>query len=261
MFLSEHGYAKSRSAAAALISGGVTVNGVKITKPAQNVPECESYTVEIANPQKYVSRGGLKLEAALDAFGVSVTGLECADIGASTGGFTDCLIRRGAKKVFAVDVGHGQLDESLLRDERVVNMEGVNARTLNEGDIGGKVPLAVSDISFISQTLIYHAVCDILSDGGAFISLIKPQFEAGVKNIGKGGIVKDRSVHADVINRLFAAAQSENLSPKALIPSPIKGGDGNTEYLALFEKGGVPCVINIKEAVASAFQSKGEQAL
>ena len=253
IFLHIAGYAKSRSNAAAIISRGVTVNGVKITKPAQNVPEAESYDVVISDPDKYVSRGGLKLEAALDLFGVSPKWLHCIDLGASTGGFTDCLLQRGASLVYAIDVGHGQLDERLAADKRVISMEGVNARSLTKNDVE-QCPLAVSDLSFISQSLIYDAVCDILCDGGLFISLIKPQFEAGKENVGKGGIVKDKKIHKKVIEKLFTCAIQKGLSPKGLIPSPIKGSDGNTEYLALFEKGGsIKDLPDINSCVSKAF--------
>lgn len=253
LFLKERGYAKSRSAAAEIIRTGVYINGVKIEKPSQNVPDLGEYDVKITNPQKFVSRGGLKLEAALDSFGVSPAGISVCDIGASTGGFTDCLLQRGASKVYAVDVGHGQLDSSLACDKRVVNMEGVNARDMNAQTIGERVALAVTDVSFISQALIYNAVSDILIDGGIFISLIKPQFEAGRENIGSGGIVRDEKAHISVIEKLIGAAKDHSLSIRAIIPSPIKGGDGNTEYLALFIKNGESVYPDVKSCVRKAF--------
>ena len=159
------------------------------------------------------------------------------DLGASTGGFTDCLLQNGALRVYAVDVGHGQLDPSLQKDPRVVSLEGTNARTLTPDMTGEVCDLAVSDLSFISQALIYPAVRANVKDGGFFISLIKPQFEAGKEHIGKGGIVRDRRVHTKVIESLFDAAAQSELYPEALIPSPIEGGDGNREYLALFRIG------------------------
>ena len=257
LFLSEHKYAKSRSAAVALISGGVYINGVKIDKPSQNVPDgLAEYDVRIVEPQKYVSRGGLKLEAALDAFGVSPCGLVCADIGASTGGFTDCLLSRGAAKVYAVDVGHGQLDEKIAADSRVVSMEGINARTLTHATLGERVSLAVMDVSFISQTLIYDAASDVLTCGGLFISLIKPQFEAGEKNVSKGGIVKDRSVHRAVIERIQNEAQKRKLYMLDVIKSPITGGDGNVEYLALFKKSESEIKTNRNEIIKKLFGEK-----
>ena len=237
IFLYTHGYAKGRSGATALIMSGVVINGIKIKKPAQNVAECDEYDVIIENPQRYVSRGGLKLEAALKEFNISPKWLHCIDLGASTGGFTDCLLQNGAELVYAVDVGHGQLDPSLLSDKRVISMEGMNARDLKMNDIGERCPLVVSDLSFISQSLVYGTVNDILCDDGHFISLIKPQFEAGPENIGRGGLVKDKKIHIKVIERLFSLARAAGLAPCDLVPSPIHGGDGNVEYLALFKKG------------------------
>lgn len=239
LFLSENNYAKSRSVAAELIKSGVKINGVKIEKPSQNVPDgLESYDVEISEPRKYVSRGGIKLEAALEKFRVSPQGLVCADIGASTGGFTDCLLSHGAEKVYAIDVGHGQLDDKIASDPRVVSMEGVNARSLTAAMIGRRVPLVVMDVSFISQAQIYDAVYDVLEAGGTLVSLIKPQFEAGPENVGKGGIVKDAAVRREVIRRLKDEAKKRGLDMRAVTESPIQGGDGNVEYLALFKKSG-----------------------
>ncbi|MGN1095322.1 MAG: TlyA family RNA methyltransferase, partial [Eubacteriales bacterium] len=194
--------------------------------------------VKILSPSKYVSRGGLKLEAAISAFGIDVSGMTALDIGASTGGFTDCLLQHGAEKVYAVDVGHGQLSPSLLCDGRIINLEGINARYMTPIDIGrSDFPLAVSDISFISQALIYDSVYSLLKDGGAFISLIKPQFECGRENLSSGGICKNKNIHIKVISELFEKAREKSLFPAGLDISPISGGDGNTEYLALFIKG------------------------
>lgn len=254
LYLKERGFAKSRTAATDLISRGVYVDGEKISKPSQEISDAE-HKITVSEPQKYVSRGGLKLEAALDAFGISPAGMRAVDIGASTGGFTDCLLRRGAKEVVAVDVGHGQLNKTLASDARVTNMEGMNARTLTEEMIGGRVPLVVTDVSFISQTLIYGAVADILDEGGKFVSLIKPQFEAGRENIGKGGIVKDKKIHISVIEKLISEAKNQGLGVVSVIPSPIRGGDGNTEYLALFEKGAA-ATPDISACVDAAFGGK-----
>lgn len=240
-FLHIHGFAKSRSHAAALIASGVTLGEIPIKKPSQEIPEhTDPSLVVILNPSKYVSRGGIKLEAALSAFKLDVAGKTALDLGASTGGFTDCLLQHGASKVIAVDVGHGQLDQTLQKDPRVCSMEGVNARTLTPEDIGGMCELAVCDLSFISQALIYPAAARILLPGGAFVTLIKPQFEAGREHLGKNGIVRDRKVHISVISALFSAARANGLFPEGLIPSPISGGDGNREYLALFRAGTEP---------------------
>lgn len=255
LFLYTRGFAKSRTAAAEMIKSGVSVNGKEIKKPSEEIPDnLTEYSVSVSDPLKYVSRGGLKLEAALDAFGISPKWLTCADFGASTGGFTDCLLQRGADRVFAIDVGHGQLDESLQRDRRVTSIEGMNVRNVTKDDIGTLCDLVVSDLSFISQTLVYDNVCGVLRDGGYFISLIKPQFEAGPGNIGKNGIVKDRKVHIRVIENIISKALEKGLNIKGLIPSPVKGGDGNTEYLVIFEKGGTPEFPNVEMTVNEAMK-------
>ncbi len=238
IFLHKAGLAKSRSHAQALIREGVTFRGKRIEKPSFDLPEDTApEDLHIENPMRYVSRGGLKLEGAFRAFSLDVQALTALDLGASTGGFTDCLLQNGAKKVFAVDVGHGQLDEKLLSDPRVINMEGINARNLENEALGELCDIAVSDLSFISQALVYETVRKNIRKGGVFVSLIKPQFEAGKENIGKGGIVRDRKIHLAVIERLFREAQAHELFPEALAPSPIEGGDGNREYLALFRIG------------------------
>ncbi len=238
LFLHQAGLAKSRSHAVSLIRSGVLVCGKKIKKPAEEIPEDTPLSdIHIENPSRYVSRGGLKLEAALSAFSPDLAGKTALDLGASTGGFTDCLLQNGVSHVYAVDVGHGQLDPSLQADSRVTSLEGVNARTLTPEMLGTPCDLAVSDLSFISQALIYHTVALTVKQGGEFISLIKPQFEAGKAALNKNGIVRDRHIHVRVIKELFHAAQINGLYPEALIPSPIEGGDGNREYIALFRVG------------------------
>jgi 23S rRNA (cytidine1920-2'-O)/16S rRNA (cytidine1409-2'-O)-methyltransferase len=240
IFLFSRGFARSRTHAAELIKNGVELQGKKITKSSQDIPESTADSeIKITEPSKYVSRGGLKLEAALTAFPVETKGITALDIGASTGGFTDCLLKHGAEKVYAVDVGHGQLSAELISDSRVINLEGINAKFLSPELIGrGDFPLAVSDVSFISQALIYASVNTMLCEGGKFISLIKPQFECGKKNLSSGGICKDKKVHLQVVTELFEKARAMGLYPAAFTHSPITGGDGNTEYLALFIKGG-----------------------
>ena len=238
LFLHKVGLAKSRSHAASLIRGGVTVHGKLIKKPSEDVADDTPITaIHVQNPSKYVSRGGIKLEAALSVFAPEIKGKIALDLGASTGGFTDCLLQNGAARVYAVDVGHGQLDPTLADDARVISMEGTNARTLTPEMLGEPCDLAVSDLSFISQALIYHTVALNVKKGGEFISLIKPQFEAGKEALNKNGIVKDRKTHVSVIRGLFEAAEKLGLYPEALAPSPIEGGDGNREYLALFRIG------------------------
>ena len=253
-FLFEKGLAKSRSHAAALLKDGVLFYGKRIEKPSFEIAEDTPVSaIIIQNPSKYVSRGGIKLEAALRIFSPNVTGVTALDLGASTGGFTDCLLQNGAKKVYAVDVGHGQLDPTLQNDPRVISLEGTNARTLTPDMTGEICDVAVSDLSFISQALIYDAVRANIRVGGIFISLIKPQFEAGKEHIGKGGIVRDRKIHRAVIERLFQAAEEAELYPQSLTVSPIEGGDGNREYLALFRVGERPAQaqIDIQKTVFS----------
>jgi 23S rRNA (cytidine1920-2'-O)/16S rRNA (cytidine1409-2'-O)-methyltransferase len=193
------------------------------------------------------------LEAAIFSFQPEIQNKIALDLGASTGGFTDCLLQNGASRVYAVDVGHGQLDPGLLKNPKVRSLEGTNARTLTPEMTGELCDLAVSDLSFISQALIYPAVRANVKTGGLFISLIKPQFEAGKEYIGKGGIVRDRKIHVKVIENLFRAAEAEDLYPEALIASPIEGGDGNREYLALFRIGErkIQNIPEIKKAVFS----------
>lgn len=235
VYLCTHKLTSSRQKAQNMIANGnVYVNNKQIIKSAYDVT-IDKDAIEIkGEPMRYVSRGGLKLEAALDSFLIDVTGCTAIDIGASTGGFTDCLLQYGASKVYAVDCGVNQLDEKLLHDTRVISIEKCNARALNRDIIPELCDIAVIDVSFISQTLIYPSLINVLKDGGYLISLIKPQFEAGYGNIGKHGIVKDLTVHEKVINNIIAAAQTYELHYRTHIRSPIQGGDGNIEYLALF---------------------------
>ena len=236
-YLFEKGFAQSRQKAKETIEAGlVYIDGKAVIKPSYEF-DPEAKTVEVkGKPYVYVSRGGVKLEHALKCFDISVDGFVCADIGSSTGGFTDCLLRSGAKKVFAIDSGTAQLHESLRDDSRIVVMENFNARNLKSETLGERVDIAVCDLSFISQTHIYAPVADILKDAGLFVSLITPQFESGREHLSKGGIVRDKKVHRKVIDALLASAASYKLYCKGLTVSPIQGGDGNTEYLALFEK-------------------------
>jgi 23S rRNA (cytidine1920-2'-O)/16S rRNA (cytidine1409-2'-O)-methyltransferase len=225
----DRGLAESREKAKALLlAGSVSVNGRRVDKPGQTV-ETDS-KIEIAARLPYVSRGGLKLERALDHFGVDVTGRICLDVGASTGGFTDCLLQRGAARVFAIDVGHGQLDWKLRGDPRVIVREGINARYLTKEDIGEQVDLATADVSFISVTMIVPALAPILKPDGAMIILIKPQFEVGREQVGKGGIVRDPAMHEAVCESVRAAVQALGFHG-AVIESPILGAEGNREFL------------------------------
>lgn len=236
IFLVEKGFVKSRSKAKEYIdSGRVTVNGVPVKKAGTEVTGNEE--ILVSDPDKFVSRAGRKLEEALNIFDIDVTGLKALDLGASTGGFTDCLLQRGAAAVIALDVGRDQLDEGLKNDTRVTVMEGVNARDIDISDLPFAPDIVTTDLSFISQTLVYPAVARVL-ERGYFISLIKPQFEAGKENIGKGGIVKDvdGKIKALVMEKITRIASENGLKLIKTAVSPILGGDGNTEYLALFER-------------------------
>lgn len=238
VFLFSNGYSKSRSAAQALIAdGGVSVNGRKIEKPSENIDETVENKVDITAEQKFVGRGGYKLEYALEKFGIDVIGLTAIDVGASTGGFTDCLLQRGAVKVFAVDSGEGQLDNSLASDGRVVNIEKYNARNLKKADFNQKIDIAVMDVSFISQTLIIPSLSLLLDDGAWFVSLIKPQFEVGRSAIGKKGIVKNPKDRINAVKNVVSFAESFGFGCFGVAESAITGGDGNIEYVAAFKKG------------------------
>ena len=236
IYITAAGAAKSRNRAQRIISEGkIYVNGNKITKSSYEVIEGDKVELR-GEDMRYVSRGGLKLEHAIDSFKIDCTDRICIDIGASTGGFTDCLLQHGAKKVYAIDSGRDQLDSSLLTDERVVSIESFNARELTLETVGEYCSLAVMDVSFISQTLLYDSVCRVLGEDGMFVSLIKPQFEAGREKIGKNGIVRDLDAHVSVIIRIASESQRAGLKLVRLIRSPITGGDGNVEYLRLFCK-------------------------
>ncbi len=230
----EMGLADSRARAQSLIMAGkVRVNGATVTKAgAQIGPDAVVELVEGDHP--FVSRGALKLAAALDAFAISARGLDCLDVGASTGGFTDLLLRRGAQRVIALDVGRAQLDWRLRQDERVVVMEGVNARHLGEADLPFPVDLACVDVSFISLRLVVPAVLHHIKPGGLLICLVKPQFEAGREQVGSGGVVRDEAVRRRVIDATVAALEHLGLERVGLVPSPIRGPKGNLEELAVF---------------------------
>lgn len=233
-YLFENGFAKSRTRASAMIAeGNVLVNGVRVTKPSLDVNACDKIEV-CGEVLRYVSRGGLKLEAAIAAFDIDVSDCVAVDIGASTGGFTDCLLQNGCAKVYAVDSGSKQLDPLLASHDSVVSMENCNARYLTFEDIGEFCDIAVCDLSFISQTLLHPVIAGLLKSNGIFVSLIKPQFEVGRNRLGKGGIVKDEKYRQYAIDKVVTSASSCGFTLRGLIPSPITGGDGNTEYLACF---------------------------
>jgi 23S rRNA (cytidine1920-2'-O)/16S rRNA (cytidine1409-2'-O)-methyltransferase len=256
--LVERGLAASRSQAVRLIAGGLRWRDAgtsdawrSVVKNKDDVPESAELELADAAEARYVSRGGLKLEGALDATGVAVAGKLCLDVGQSTGGFTDCLLQRGAAKVVGVDVGHGQLHARLREDARVVAIEGVNARALSaddlreepeDGDVDGvadgegaeaadpRFDLIVGDLSFISLTLVLPAVVEFLADDGQLLMLVKPQFELQPGQVGKGGIVRDASMYAVVEKRLHDACAALDLKVLRWFDSPIAGGDGNREF-------------------------------
>lgn len=226
----DRGLVESREKAQALIMAGeVLIDGQKASKAGQLVsPETR---IEVTAKQRYVGRGGLKLEGALQHFGIDVTGLVAADFGSSTGGFTDCLMQAGAARVHAIDVGTNQLDWRLRNDPRVVVHEGVNARYIELTDLGEPVDLAVCDVSFISATLILPAMVKVLKSAtGALIVLVKPQFEAGKGQVGKGGIVRDAALHQAACSKVQAAAEELGFETQ-IMESPITGAEGNKEFL------------------------------
>lgn len=237
------GYAPSREKAKAIImSGNVYVNGQKEDK-AGSMFELEGLQLEVRGAQlKYVSRGGLKLEKAVDSWGISLEGMVCMDIGASTGGFTDCMLQNGAKRVYSVDVGPGQLAWKLRSDPRVVCMEKTNFRYMVPGDISEELDFASVDVSFISLTKILIPARNLLQDGGQMVCLIKPQFEAGREKVGKKGIVREADVHREVIHKIIDFADAIGFAVLHLGYSPIKGREGNIEYLVHIRKDGERCL-------------------
>lgn len=238
--LTSRGLAESRMKAQAIImSGLVYVEHQKVDKPGTPVdPAAE---IEVRGEKcPYVSRGGLKLEKALRSFGIVPEGYVCSDSGASTGGFTDCLLQQGAKKVFAIDVGYGQLDWKIRNDPRVVTMERTNIRYVTPEDLGEPLDLSVIDVSFISLRLVLPVVKTLLKPTGQVVCLIKPQFEAGKDKVGKKGVVRDPAVHQQVLEQILDAARQMGFSLRNLTFSPVKGPEGNIEFLAHLALGAEP---------------------
>jgi 23S rRNA (cytidine1920-2'-O)/16S rRNA (cytidine1409-2'-O)-methyltransferase len=258
--LVERGLAESRSRAQALLIGGKVRVGegdrARVDrKPGDLVdPELE---VEVIAPEPYVSRGGYKLAAALDAFAIEPAGRICLDVGASTGGFTDVLLQRGASRVYALDVGRGQLAEALRRDPRVISLERVNARELHRDSLPNRVSLATIDVSFISLRLVLGPVTSTFEErGGDLVALVKPQFEAG-RGEAKGGVVRDQAVHARVLREVAEAAAADGLEPLGAIASPILGPEGNREFVlrmrvpAMEDRAPRPLAPELSAAIAS----------
>ncbi len=236
VYLCDRGLVSSRTEAKKFIqSGAVTVSGAVVNKPAFEVEDGIDVVVDKSS-KKYVSRGGLKLEAALDSFKLSPENKLAIDIGASSGGFTDCLLKRGAKHVIALDSGTMQLVSSLREDARVTSIENYNARYMTRDDLEYVPEIAVMDVSFISATYIIRPIFECLADNADFVCLIKPQFEVGKSNIGKGGIVKSEDARLMAVDKVISYAEKVGFKYISHITSPIIGGDGNTEYLAHFKK-------------------------
>lgn len=238
-YLVTFGYAESRQKASTYIkNNAVTIDAKKITKAAAEIDESLAHDVKIefSEADMYVGRGALKLKAAIEAFSIDAGRKVCVDIGASTGGFTDCLLQNGASVVYAYDSGRDQLHPKLKNDPRVVSKEGFNARFITPSDVGEPADIVVMDVSFISQTLIIPRISPILKENGVFISLVKPQFEAGKQALGKNGIVKKRADKLAAVEKVTKAALEFDLYPRGIIVSPIKGGDGNEEFLICFLK-------------------------
>lgn len=237
VILVNQGYAPSREKAKAIImSGNVYINGQKEDKAGSQFDEAKIQLEVRGAVQKYVSRGGLKLEKAMESWDISLQDKVCMDIGASTGGFTDCMLQNGATKVYAVDVGHGQLAWKLRNDERVVCMEKTNFRYMLPEDISDKLDFASVDVSFISLTKILIPARNLLQDNGQMVCLIKPQFEAGRDKVGKKGVVRERKVHEEVVCKILDFADSVGFDLLHLEFSPIKGPEGNIEYLMHIQK-------------------------
>ncbi len=236
VYLTEKGLAPSRSAAQAMImAGDVYINNQKALKAGETLKGDENIEVR-GRAQKFVSRGGLKLEKALAVFPINLEGSVCMDIGASTGGFTDCMLQSGASRVFAIDVGYGQLAWKLRQDARVVNMERTNVRYLEPEKLDAVPTFFSVDVSFISLKLVLPVAHNVLADGGMGVCLIKPQFEAGREKIGKKGVVREKSTHIEVIEKVLEFTKEIGFSVQGLDFSPIRGPEGNIEYLMLVEK-------------------------
>lgn len=258
VLLVKRNLASSREKAKAIImSGNVFVDGQREDKAGTAFPEEVSIEVK-GHTLPYVSRGGLKLEKAIRNFDVSVKGKVCTDVGASTGGFTDCMLQNGAVKVFAIDVGRGQLDWKLRQDDRVVCMEKTNIRYVTPEDLGESIDFSSIDVSFISLTKVLQPVSNYLTANGQIVALIKPQFEAGREKVGKKGVVRDASTHVQVIQKVIDYALSIGLRVCNLEFSPIRGPEGNIEYLIHLEKTQKPEIkedIEIERVVKQAFDT------
>lgn len=254
----QQGFCESREKAKTLIMAGVVyVNNQKADKCGMTVKSEDLIEVR-SNPLKYVSRGGLKLEKAMNEFPISLKDSVCADIGASTGGFTDCMLQNGAKKVYSIDVGYGQLAWKLRTDERVVNLERTNFRYVTTEQIPDALDFASVDVSFISLSLIVPVMHTLMKDGAKAVCLIKPQFEAGKDKVGKKGVVRDKNVHIEVVAKTLELMVKTGFSVLGLTYSPIKGPEGNIEYLIFIEKSETPEILPHISAELTVLKSHEE---
>ena len=249
VYLVEHGYATSRERAKSIImSGSVFVNNQRSDKAGDMISD--DAVVEVRGGElKYVSRGGLKLEKAIAEFGISLEGKICMDVGASTGGFTDCMLQNGAQKVYSVDVGYGQLAWKLRSDERVTNLERTNIRYVTREQVPDELDFSSIDVAFISLKLVLPVVKELLKNDGTGVALIKPQFEAGREKVGKKGVVREPSTHIEVINNVLDFTRDLGLKVSEVTFSPIRGPEGNIEYLMYFSKNGEDNEIDVEKIV------------
>jgi len=257
--LISRGIAKSREKAKEYIkSGKIRLNDKPAAKPSIDVNETDVIEY-LGESEKYVGRGGFKLEKALSCFDIDISDCICVDIGASTGGFTDCMLQNGAKKVYAVDVGHGQLAEKLARDGRVVNIEGVNVKALTDKIIDEAPDFVCADLSFISCRYAAEAAHRLLKSGGKAVILIKPQFEAGREKVGKKGVVRDPAVHLEVLENFLRHAKENGFTVLGITYSPIRGPEGNIEYLGYLKKGGeADCIPDLRALVDASHSALKE---
>jgi 23S rRNA (cytidine1920-2'-O)/16S rRNA (cytidine1409-2'-O)-methyltransferase len=253
-YIVELGLCESREKAkAAVMAGDVYVNGQKALKAGDTVKETDQ--IEVRGGMEFVSRGGYKLKKAMAAFPITLTGKVCMDIGASTGGFTDCMLQNGAEKVYCVDVGYGQLAWKLRSDARVVNLERTNIRYVEKEQIPDAPDFASVDVSFISLKLVLPKVWELLGEAGECVCLIKPQFEAGREKVGKKGVVREKSTHVEVVEAIVAFAKETGFTVAGLDYSPIKGPEGNIEYLLYLKKSGEPAEIGAAATVERSHEA------
>ena len=260
-WLVSHGLVSGRSKAKELIEGGmVTVNGKTVKKAAVSVSDTDEIVCDTSSI-RYVGRGGYKLEKALTMAPISLKDAVAMDVGASTGGFTDCMLQNGASKVYAIDVGYGQLDWKLRTDERVVNLERTNFRYVTKTEVPDSLDFASVDVSFISLSHILPVMRNLLKEGGCAVCLIKPQFEAGKENVGKKGVVREKSVHIAVIEKIIGLIDENKFSLLGLDFSPVKGPEGNIEYLCYIRRDETPCkaeVLSAEEVVNLSYETLNE---